>query len=655
MEIRKLLVFFFSVVLLAGLAGAMSYQPIVFGTVNKGLDLTNQPMGADPDSMTVLDNFYVGIDRSSSQRLGAIAKVPGRATYKGTMEASGRSRGLFQFNYDTALSTLGGLTYSALINTITTNETRSNVYSLDLSSNIWTKLIGQNTTEAISSNAYHWSFAQNYDGFRRNDTLYFCNGGNFYKWFKDVTNEAAVASTISNTGATPGNLTGTVYFANGTDLATGSATSFLSEAPKGSWIKKDSSSPWYEVQYVTNNTSLRLRNGYAETDTSTTSAKVASTVTNVFPIFILNWKNRLWCYNNFGSTPWAGSSRLVCSAAFSSATPAALEDWSGSDSGYVDVPGESVVYGTGLIAVQDYLFCFKDTNYSVYQYDSSIVPPISLVKTWNYGCPAFRTLALVDNGVIYWTGTELRYTTGFQDVSLSAPVANNLRYQHASGAMASYYTLATSDNNMPQGVYDEINKIYHLYFSNSTLGTTTNYAYDWDKKIWIGNDKFNNVGVITKIYNTLTSVSNTLVYHPVSGGNQLYNIDTALPTTTTGEIQSSDLAFGDAKHQKKINWIEFWVHPPATTGGAGTTCETTLAFNYYADGKLALATPLTTIVKEDSGNNNYYKKVRFNISPTCTFFRWSLKDIGYENDGLPISYQLSILGGFIGFDTLDVN
>jgi hypothetical protein len=579
--------------------------------------------------------------------LGVISKVLGRETYASTFEPSGISRGLYQFYYSPSSP------YSYIISALCTPEyTQEKIVAYDTAFSTWLKLKEisggvslENTVSNSTALPYHTNFAQATDTFRDKNTLYFCNGEFFKKWFVDnvADTSAEVISDVKNVSSLS-SLTGTIYFGvNGTAVCTGAGTSFLTQANKGAWIRENSSASWWEVKSCTSETVLTLR--YWTGSSTSSSTAQSAVVASVLPRFVLYWNNRLWGYND---TVGSKYSYLRCSAVLASSTPAALETWTGADTGFVDVPGNGI-YGTGLIATQDYLFCFKDTNYSVYQYDSSIVPPIALVKTWNYGCPAFRTLALVDNGVIYWTGTELRFTTGFQDVSLSGSVANGLRYQHPSGSMVSYYRRAISDNNMPQGIYDEVNKIYHLYFPNVSTGTTIDYAYDWDKKIWIGNDKYNNVGTIAKVYSTLSSTTNNLVYHPVSGGNQLYNISASTPTTTTGEIQSSDLAFGDAKHQKKISWIEFWIHPPY--GSASATSETTLAFNYYMDGRLALSTPLTTTITEDDGDTNYYKKVRFNISPTCTFFRWSLKDQNQTNG----NGQLSIIGGFIGYDVLDVN
>jgi hypothetical protein len=338
----------------------------------------------------------------------------------------------------------------------------------------------------------------------------------------------------------------------------------------------------------------------------------------------------LWLYDIiYGSGGIGyGFSRLGCSGTISSATPAGLETFTGSDAGYLDVPGAGV-YGTGLANTDNYLFCFKDNNYVVYAHNSSLMPPVEEVKRWNYGTTCPRTIQRIDDALIYYTGTEVRLTNGFSDVSISDDIKSDLRNFHRTGSLMTFFSLSSTDNNYPSAIYDEINRIYHLYLPDAATGTCIEFSYDIDRKIWLGQDKANNVGVPMKLYNTTTQTQANIIYQPVTSSNEIFQISQTTGTQVTGEIQSADLSFGDTKRQKKINWIEFWVH----LGGADTaypkniTNEATLAFNYYKDGALALSTPLYVTINNYENSSNYYKKVRVNVNAICTYFRWDLQDI----------------------------
>lgn len=629
------------VALLAGMALAVNYQPIVFDS--QGLNLNEQSMNAPANASVKLDNFYTGIDRSSTNRLGAISKTLGRTTHEATMPVSGKSRGMFYFPILTLGTTNPDLAWK--LNFVTTSES-TNCYLLgnwNFPSNAW-YVLNSETLVPFRTVPFHFSFATNYDYYATNngDTVFMANGvrydlsvfGSFVK-FQSGTGLVVPVQDVNSTAT----LTGKLYFENATNAVTGEGTLFTTEAYGGKWIKASATSPYYQVYSAISNTSLTLGETYQETTASTTAAKVSQD-SGYRPFVLFNWFNRMWGANDAGTVAQGGNGILRCSAAFSSTTRWGMEDWTGTDTGYVYTNVERI---SALNGTDNYLFVFGDTTYNVYQYDSTIVPPIALAKTWNYGCPYNNTIAEVDNGLIYYTGNDVRFTTGFSDTSIAGSIKNYLTYTVPGASMLYYYSLTSNDNGYPCAIYDEVNKLYHLYLPAYGVELT----YDWTKQLWVGQDNFNNVGTATKVYSTLTSTMNQIVYHPVSGGNQLYSINQNAGTSATGEIQSADLMLGDAKQMKRVNWVEFWVHPSGTA-------ETTLAFNYFVDGKQGLSTPLYALVYDSTGGNNTYQKVRFPVNTNAQYFRWQLKDISALKHGSTEaqSYpgQISIVGGNIAFD-----
>ena len=642
-----------SLILLAVLALpalGVNYEPIIFEFA--GLNLNSQSSMLPAKQLYVMNNFYGIPDPYSSERIGAITKTPYLINYLSTMPATGVGRGMTQFFYDYRL---GGVHYLLVSQGLITYAD-GKLLLYDPSALAWHTLKeGSATAEFAFGSSYPTAFASNHDPFRITDTLYFTNGSKLKKYFAYSGGASLeVVSSFHDVNGTRVALSGASTFTFGSKVVSGAGTAYGSEVLKGSWINAAAGATWYEVGQVDNDVQLALRNAFAETTTTTaTTSKAATATATTIPAHLVLWKNRLWMYNILSLTGNYSTSSLLCSAVQSSTTPAALETITGADTGYVDVPGDGV-YGTGLASLDDYLFAFKDNNYSVYRYNASLLPPIELVRSWNYGCPAPRTIVRVENGLIYFTGSDVRYTTGFSDTSVAKDIVHYLKYtkDFSRRAWADYYAANANGNEYPFAIYDEYRKLYHLYLPSNNTTKTIELIYDTINNIWIGSDNANDNGYSMKVYHPVTTSTFEVASYGISGNNQLkLRKFFGGKTATTGEVQSGDYMFGDAKKQKRINWIEFWLHIPS----GNPTNEATLTFNYWKDGSQGLTTALAyTLANTSSSEADHFAKLRFPVNTACNYFRWSLKDTHYSSSEVN-SGAFSIVGGNIEYDFITGN
>ena len=618
------------------------YWPIVFNA--QGLNLNVQPMNCGPDQFTKLDNFYTTFDWSSTERLGALTKIPATADWSfEPMSANVAPRGLYQFFY-----TQKSADHSVVIVPVSDLEYETGSIEVTSASQWFTLKKTTATSEIETFLPYQFSFAQNYDAFRGTNTVYFSNGDKFYKWFyagggpyEDIVCE------VQDTGLATCSVSGTATFTNGTTEVSGSGTSFLTNLYKGMWIAEKTDATLYEIDKVLSDTSLFLRNDFDGTTISTTTAVSTSSEVSFKPRHLVYWKSRLWAYNLIYPDSDDKLATIRCSAVVSSVTPQALDDWSGSDTGFVDVPGGGV-YGSALIATDDYLFAFKNSSYSVYRYNANLLPPIQLVNSFEWGCTCPRTIKRVGNNLIYYTGFEVRRTNGFADTSLSDPITRELIRSGEALNFIYYYQLASYDNWFPYAAYDKIRNYYHIYFPGNT--TTKQFTYDINRGIWSGQSVSDYIGPIIEYIKSASRTGSYFLHLPSywttaeKVKKTEYSSVTA-SSTATGEIQSPDLVFNEPKKEKRINWVEFWVHVPASA-------TVTFEFNYYLDhGNLALSTSKIKTVEASADPNNL-EKIRFPVNAQGTYFRWRLRDIA---SSAVVDGQTSIVGGNIQYSVIDVN
>lgn len=628
-------------ILIGSAALAINYQPIIFGS--KGLNLNIEPMIADPDYFSTMDKFMVSPGRYS-QLLGVITKYPNVASWEiGTMPVTTRNRGLYDYVDSNA-------THNIMAVMATSESLYNNFYMVNPGLAGWHTLISKEVSSYLGdSGTDHSSFTSYTDNFRNVSTCYFTTSGYYpYKWFSSTGASVYSAEVLSDCNGSATTLTGTVTFTNNSTAVSGAGTAFLSQAGKGRWIKETTTSTWYEIDNVASDTALTLRSAYSGTGGGVITARVAPLITHK-PVFIYSWKSRLWILNLASQ----GTLRLNCSAVVSSTTPAALETWSSTDTGYLFVENLGTK-ATGIVGLNDYLFIFTETGYNVYRYNASYLPPLELVKSWNYGCPAPNTIKVCEDSIIYYNGYELRQTNGFSDVSISDDVFFAMRYTYPALSFASYFDGTTSENQYPCSLYDESTGLYSLYLSKNTSSESNVLIYDTRNKRWA-----------SKTTGSLGSYINAIKYYAGysypqimlasnQADNKLYKLTTYGSTTITGEVKSVASALGDAKQLKNINWIEFWIHVPPQTN----TLEAPVYFdfNYFKDGTQALSTPVRFSVSNKTQNDfDSYSKYRVPVNTTCTYFAWNLKDVIYPTNINTSLDAVSILGGIIGYSYVQGN
>lgn len=659
---KKLLCGLLLLVLSIGIANA-DVKPLIydFGGLN-----TSAFLGQDNQFSRLTNFWYTYPDRNSRSFIG-LSKVPKIAGSITTLPVAGRGRGITQFFYQQQ-SDLSNYMISAHC---VTDYATAKLY------------FNSSTMESTLGNAftclpYHFSFEQNFDVFRGTDTLYMANGDSFKKYFRDNASNETIVSNVYDTDRTALPLSGTYTFTQGSSTVTSSAT-LDAKMVKGAWIKINSPSTWYEVSYVASSGAVVLRNPYTETTTSSAGALV-SDYSNLCPRYQFIWKSRLWMANFpssatsarvgtavvgtavIGASSGYRQQTLACSNLLTSARPWAYESHSDTtNTGYIFVGSGTPI--TALTGTANYFFIFKEKEYIVYQYNDSVMPPISEISHVGYGCVG--NPVVVDNYVIYFTGKEVRKTDGFTDTKISGDIDFDLKQLHYyDNDYTSMYSLSETDNYLPTAVYDRSRNFYILFiqprnssFTRSSADARYGYVYDVSLQKWIGIIANYNIGNVIN-YQNIGNNDTWLAFNQFKSGNSIYYMTPRLnyDNSNAGIIESKDLVFGDAKNMKQINWVEFWVH----RGTASTLNDyATLSFDYYKDGALALASPLSTnvypMVTDGSAvqdTTSQIQKVRFNVNTICSFFRWRLRDTAWNSGA---TNGLGIIGGMISYQLLNTN
>ena len=652
---------------LANASQAIQYFPILYDFA--GLNRDKPSFIIPQGQLMKMDNWYALPDSASTSKLGIMTKVPGggagaTGVFEGTEDLSfpgipATNVGMTWFNpgeSDTALESLGVF---VLANVSTSFEVNTpGIGSFIVGDAKWYHLTNTDGSKACFYDEGPVYFDSNFDGFRSTNTLYWTGYDRFHspglQTFRKLFGDLVISPSGNNLIAPPMQdvnqmvtLSSPVTATFGSLEVTGSNLTI--EAYKGQWFCIQPGDPLYEINQIEDNTHLLLRTAFNGVSTSSATAQVSS-ATNFEPFIIMMWNNRLWMYDFFGGPSGYGKDRLACSGTQSSVTPAGLEQLTGTDTGFLDVPGSGA--GSALAFIGNLFFAFKDNSYVVYQYDASVTPPISEVQRLPYGCPSMRSIQKTENGLIYYTGSEVRFTNGYNDWSLSGDINNDLKFRKNSYGIGGWYLGFPYSIFPPTSIYDETRGVYYLYFPASTGTTNTDfasYAYDTRRQIWIGQAKTPSLSDIEKVYRgNSISVQGEYIFSFADANTSLGALGD-VGSTTTGEVQSGDLTFGDTKNQKLVRWVEFWVHLAAGTGTPESSV--TLSFNYFADGQQMLAAPITAeVINPRTTDTESMVKIRFNVQTQCNFFRWDLQDIAYKN----CSY-ISLVGGIIGVDSVPTN
>jgi hypothetical protein len=646
--------------LLSSSSLALQYLPILYdfgGLNNSGTRLANPT-----NNLSQMTNFVYDYAGNNLSTYKGVSKTQYPIGNLVSFARAGRGRGLYQFypNQGTAMN-------SKLISARCVND------YLTLEVNYDSTTMETVAGTALTSPPYHTNFESFFDPFRATDTLYMSNGYIFKKWFSTGTTQESLSSNIYDTSATPNNI-GVMTWTNRRTTVTKASGTLDATVTKGAWIRPNASSPYYEVNYVTSSLTFEIRSAFSGTTTTDGSAQIA-TQFNFNPRFLLMWENRLWTANfartatdSIVGTAIVGTARIggvsiykagtvLCSAVLSSATPNALEQWTGNDNGYIYVGQNDNV--TWLDSLSDYLFVFKEKQYVVYRYNASYLPPIVEVKRFNYA--NMGQVVNVGDSLIYFTGKEVRQTNGFSDVKISDDIDFELQQKnYYNNSWSDFYSLSASDNLYPTAYHNKAKNQYILYITprdnNFNIDTTKRigYVYDLSSKKWIGTKQNNNVGNVINYY-PQTSNDIQKAYLPYSSNSSINYFDTRtnFDNQTVGTIESEDLAFDSPGLQKKIYWVEYWVHRQPVSA---TNESVTLSFNYYSDGNLKLTTPLTQVVypltATPTVSQAQIQKIRFQVNTSCNFFKWKLSDTAWKSGA---TNGLSILGGRICYDVSENN
>ena len=670
----------------------MRYEPIFFG--NKGLNLNNQVIELGSNVFTKLDNWEVGQDNSSSNRLGVLVKKNASdGTTITALPASGRCRGLKEF-FPQSSQELGSYIFAAMV---TTEYTEAHMYFHNFNSaSTWKVLTETDGTTTQNMTVSHWSFASRFDTFRVVDTLYMCNGSGFYKYFSDnisdSSTQAQIVKQVSDCGGTAIDATtaaGDVTWTEDSDIVTIAADTFVAGVTKGTWIRESSTAQWYEVEERVSTTELRLRSIFQEATATSATAEYAPAF-NRYPKFVIHWKDCNVAANF--STAFAGldsafalsgesgvllisgapddgdellisdnadnaAGEIIFSDILSDATPAALETWSGVNAAGDDnaVTLTTLFHGitniTAIASLGEYFFVFGDREYVTYRYNADPLTRVTEVARKRKGCNSIDTIQAVEDYLIYFTGLEVRMTNGFSDVLLSEDIANDIKNNCYVQNAIKYYSNTASDNNMPSSFYDSFNDQYHLYLtSKDDVNIRYDYCYDITKKQWVsGRENAQNIAkkieVLSYPADTETTADKFSYHFPITSTDQMYK--TFLQTgrsavQVAGEIQSGDMFFGDITKKKQLREIEFWVH-------VGVSSSVTFDFNFWLDNEKVMATDQQfTVTNTSATDDNYFQKVNLPISGEGFNFRWSLEDTAWTG-----SSTLAIVGGWIGWESLN--
>lgn len=566
-----------------------------------GLNRSEQPSSVDDDQLVVCRNFWGMPDVSSSYYLDFLSKVQAEIGYTNT-PAAGIGRGMYMF-YNRTDPDVPHIMF-VLCDGAYFNNT---IYAYDTDAGAWKTL-----TTTLPLFAWHVDFEQYLD------KVYMAAGSDngFLKWYygsptAHSTQWATYAPKVQDTGATATKLTGTITFTNGLDTVTGVGTLFTTELYIGRYIRRSDTGSWYEVERIDDNTNLLLMEAFAEVtgagalDDSEVCAECARS-----PKFIIEFKDKIFIAG-------CGESGSNLSRLWWSVT-GNPEDWTSSGAGFVDVGyvnGKDQITGLGI--VDDYLFVFKDYSYYVYRWTGATLYPIEFVRKYNYGCVSERTIKQVNNGLIYYTGRELRWTNGVNDMSLSGDIDEHLRvYGSTTRRSYEYWSMSATDNDYPSGVVDEYRGYYYLFnFSNANEEMST---YDYVNNIWSGTTDSNWAQMTDGfLWNDL------FFYQHNSSQDQIGRISGSTFATADGLLRSKAYDFGAAQVNKKVHWVEFVFHP-------AISCSCVISFNYITDlSDFSVANSQSYSLLNDpiTGTGNDTVRVRFPVNKNCRYFQWTLSDV----------------------------
>lgn len=583
------------------------------------------PITEAPNYLKVMTNFRA--DSYWSSYSGSfIVKSPRLNDFGTTMPATGRSRGLFQFIKNTDVSTSNFL----LCYQVTTDYTVSKLYALDIATDTWYTLGTYTTPYPVDMEQYL-------------QKIYITNvDGDILKWNGDTTNWATTAPVLRDKGGSASNIAGATLTWNGTATVT-SDIDISAVISKGDWIRRSSTSAYYDEVLTVAAGGLSLTLSAASSDVGASAAGGAqkaplfSASIGAQPYFIKFWKERCFIAGNGYRVYWS--------------TTADPENWSGYGAGYLDINTEEEGPISGINVFGDYIFFFKDFKYYVYRWTGDLTTPIEFVKSFEFGTNSHRTIQKTSNGLIYYSYGDVRITDGINDYSIAGDMAEYFKNLSTSGYVASnkFFTTGATAGNYPWGKIDERINTYALSIP-SYSSTSNTHIYDFNYQKWISLETYQDSGHGQSII-SIDSLKYD-VFATAQKTNQLKKYYYIVgDTSTAGTLESLTYYSGYPNKKIRVHWVEFDFYPMQPFAAP---IDTDISFNYRKDlgNTLTLSTSLTGSVSQP-GFAVAITTIRFNVNDVCRYFSWYLTETGFAADGAFSASDIGISSVTICYEILD--
>lgn len=293
------------------------------------------------------------------------------------------------------------------------------------------------------------SLDQSLDWTVSNGTLLVVDGSNYIQKYR--------GSTKSNYS------TGTISVTNGSEVVTGSGTTWTGNTEVGEYIKLPNNK-WYKITNVTGNTTLSVEVEYqgstvsgqtyivspwGEVQGKLNSALTPGTLVRPAPISIQNHYNRIWTLED---------NTLRFSALDTSVDEENFNDFdSSNNAGQINIPSTKGAKGVGIYSFNDSLYVFQQraiwrvvgtapSNFELRNISNEVglLARASLVE-WNN-----LLIFLSDQGIVAFDGTNIRNISQYKINSLIDSWANKTSVAAVlwdNKYMLSYTPTADANNN----------------------------------------------------------------------------------------------------------------------------------------------------------------------------------------------------------------
>jgi len=253
------------------------------------------------------------------------------------------------------------------------------------------------------------------------------------------------------------------------------------------------------------------------------------------------------------------------------------EDWSGPDTGFLDVveQGGSI---TGLAALGDLFFIFQEKCYSVWQYQVGDVPFYKR-ETFYHGCNYQRTIVETGEAVYYLSDVgELRVTNGSQDVNLSERIRPITLGFLNNRSIKDYYS-GTAPDSVPHAFYDRVLNAIRIFYAGTSSNVDKCLTYFIDKQVFTTCSN-TNFGSSISVYDFDNYIS--MMGNSDGDGTTNYLVPGYADPNKVGTWNLGWIMTGNPKSKIKVYNVEIWFHAEAGELAADN-CDCTISINVYND------------------------------------------------------------------------